>query len=415
MAGTITHYWDGTTLVVTSDSGTSACNLKGSSGDTGVRGPQGPAGLIYDAEGQVITPVVANPELDGTETDLTGIEIDGVKYAVSAGGGEEVSSIVGVSTGTVTERGDYTITPLTFEMSDGSTFSAEIEAKSGTDGEDGVGTDGKDGIGVEQAEINDSGELVLTYTNGNSVNLGVVVGKDGTDGVNGTNGTNGTDGEDGKDGADGVGVTSITQTTTSTANGGTNIITCTLTDGTTSTFRIKNGSKGADGADGTNGTNGTDGTDGVSVTGITAGTVTTSDDYTVTPITFALSDGTSKTVNVQAQNGASGGTSTPLYRHNIKIYQTSYFEMTFDLYSYSSSADYTVQTAIAAAFGTANYYEYPVLGNVTISSTGTFLLKSFKRSLNTYYAEYMDTINTHATADVTLSNLSISEKITEVE
>ena len=44
MAGTITHEWQGTTLVITSDSGTSACDLKGSQGDMGVRGPQGVAG-----------------------------------------------------------------------------------------------------------------------------------------------------------------------------------------------------------------------------------------------------------------------------------------------------------------------------------------------------------------------------------
>lgn len=59
--------------------------------------------------------------------------------------------------------------------------------------------------------------------------------------------TNGTNGKDG------VGVSSIQQTTTSTADGGTNVITATLTDGTTSTFNIKNGSKGSAGATGAEG------------------------------------------------------------------------------------------------------------------------------------------------------------------
>lgn len=45
MAGQITHYWDGTKLVVTSDSGTSACDLQGEKGDMGVRGVQGIAGI----------------------------------------------------------------------------------------------------------------------------------------------------------------------------------------------------------------------------------------------------------------------------------------------------------------------------------------------------------------------------------
>lgn len=44
MAGTITHEWQGTTLVITSDSGTSAWDLQGGQGDMGVRGPQGIAG-----------------------------------------------------------------------------------------------------------------------------------------------------------------------------------------------------------------------------------------------------------------------------------------------------------------------------------------------------------------------------------
>lgn len=39
-----THSWNGTTLTVTSASGTSSANLKGDKGDTGATGPQGPAG-----------------------------------------------------------------------------------------------------------------------------------------------------------------------------------------------------------------------------------------------------------------------------------------------------------------------------------------------------------------------------------
>lgn len=46
MAGTIEHRWEGTTLVITSDSGTTACDLKGEKGDIGVRGCQGAAGVV---------------------------------------------------------------------------------------------------------------------------------------------------------------------------------------------------------------------------------------------------------------------------------------------------------------------------------------------------------------------------------
>lgn len=78
-----------------------------------------------------------------------------------------------------------------------------------------------------------------------------------------------------------VGISSIEQTTTSNADGGSNIVTVTLADGTKSTFTIKNGSKGSQGIQGeqgpkgdkgdkgdtgTNGTNGKDGADGATFT-----------------------------------------------------------------------------------------------------------------------------------------------------
>lgn len=44
----ITHEWNGTVLTITSDSGTSSCDLKGTQGDDGARGPQGPAGESAD-------------------------------------------------------------------------------------------------------------------------------------------------------------------------------------------------------------------------------------------------------------------------------------------------------------------------------------------------------------------------------
>lgn len=51
--------------------------------------------------------------------------------------------------------------------------------KDGTNGTNGIdGIDGKDGIGITNAEINTSGELILTYSDGKSVNLGKVVGAD---------------------------------------------------------------------------------------------------------------------------------------------------------------------------------------------------------------------------------------------
>ena len=57
----------------------------------------------------------------------------------------------------------------------------------------------------------------------------------------------GTDGVNGQDGEDGIGIESIEQTTTSEESGGSNVITVTMTDGNTSEFVVKNGTKGEDG------------------------------------------------------------------------------------------------------------------------------------------------------------------------
>ncbi len=52
-----------------------------------------------------------------------------------------------------------------------------LNGKNGKDGRN--GTDGIDGVGIENAEINDKGELVITLTDGRKINCGVVRGKDG--------------------------------------------------------------------------------------------------------------------------------------------------------------------------------------------------------------------------------------------
>ena len=63
-------------------------------------------------------------------------------------------------------------------------------------------------------------------------------------------------GEDGKDGVNGVSVTSVRQTTTSNADGGTNVITVTLSNGNNYTFSVINGSKGSKGDTGAKGDKG---------------------------------------------------------------------------------------------------------------------------------------------------------------
>lgn len=66
-----------------------------------------------------------------------------------------------------------------------------------------AGCKAEEPVGIKKAYINDDGELVLVYTDGERDNLGTVVGKDGEDGKDGHDGSDGKDGADGKDGEDG--------------------------------------------------------------------------------------------------------------------------------------------------------------------------------------------------------------------
>lgn len=69
-------------------------------------------------------------------------------------------------------------------------------------------------------------------------------------------------GEQGPKGDDGVGIASVVQTTTSSADSGSNVMTVTLSDGTKSTFTVKNGSKGSQGEQGPKGDQGIQGVQG---------------------------------------------------------------------------------------------------------------------------------------------------------
>lgn len=79
MAGTIEHSWNGTILTIKSDSGTSSADLQGSKGDTGIRGPQGPAGIIVNPDGTIDTSAYATEtyvdekiaEIQGGSVDLS--------------------------------------------------------------------------------------------------------------------------------------------------------------------------------------------------------------------------------------------------------------------------------------------------------------------------------------------------------
>lgn len=110
---------------------------------------------------------------------------------------------------------------------------------------------------------------------------------------------------DGEPGEDGVGIASIQQTTTSTADGGSNIFTVTLTNGTTATFTVRNGSKGSTGATGNPGNPGANGNDGIGIASIKQ-TTTSLVDGGNNVFTVTLTNGTTATFTVR--NGSTGST-----------------------------------------------------------------------------------------------------------
>lgn len=86
--------------------------------------------------------------------------------------------------------------------------------------------------------------------------------RNGSDGKDGNNGKDGTDGKDGVNGKDGVSITKVEKLR---SENGTDIYAVYMSDGTTYTFTVKNGTdgkNGSDGRDGSDGKNGADGKDG---------------------------------------------------------------------------------------------------------------------------------------------------------
>lgn len=103
------------------------------------------------------------------------------------------------------------------------------------------GDPGKDGVSITNAYINNDNELMLELSDGQPINLGVVVGADGYTPVKGT------------DYNDGVGIENILQTKTGIGDGDDNVVVITLTNNLSKSFTIKNGTKGDKGDKGDNG------------------------------------------------------------------------------------------------------------------------------------------------------------------
>ena len=126
----------------------------------------------------------------GSNTPRLRINAESNEWEVSYDEGQTWTSLGVKATGEKGDKGDK-----------GDPGDAGTPGQNGKDGTNGVngasgadgknGKDGKDGIGIAKAEINADGELVITYTDGKTVNLGKVVGADGKDGLTPFIGENG--------------------------------------------------------------------------------------------------------------------------------------------------------------------------------------------------------------------------------
>ena len=165
---------------------------------------------------------------------------------------------------TTTSSADGGNNVVTVTLSDGktSTFTVKNGSK-GSQGEKGdkgdTGAEGPQGVQGIQGIQGPKGDTGADGAQGPK-------GDQGEQGPKGDKGDTGAAGTNGTNGKDGVGISSVKQTTTSTADGGNNVVTVTLSNGTTSTFNVKNGSKGSNGTNGTNGTDGKDGSNGATFT-----------------------------------------------------------------------------------------------------------------------------------------------------
>ena len=171
-----------------------------------------------------------------------------------------------------------------------------------------VGMNGTDGIGISSSVINSDGELVITYTNSQTANLGVVIGAKGDKGDKGDQGETGATGATGATGNDGVSITK-----TEINNKGELVIT--LSDNTVSNLGVVVGAKGDKGETGATGATGATGdkgdkgdkgntgaagADGVGIAKIEK----TSSDGNVDTYTITLTNGTTYTFT--ATNGTNG-------------------------------------------------------------------------------------------------------------
>ncbi len=184
-----THEWNGTTLTITSASGTSSTDLKGEKGDMGPAGPQGEDGY---------TPIKGKDYFDGApgKDGINGLDgKDGMTPHIGANGNWWIGN---TDTGIKAEGKDGAPGK---DGVDGVPGKDGINGEDGRDGVDGKsaydiaknngfdgtekewldsligedGADGENGVGISSIEFNDNNEMLVTMTDGTVKNVGKVM------------------------------------------------------------------------------------------------------------------------------------------------------------------------------------------------------------------------------------------------
>ena len=269
-----------TTISITDANGKKTATIN--DGADGAAGSDGNDGVGIKSVVQTTTSsadggsnVVTVTKTDGTTSTFT--VKNGSKGSSGSDGkdgsnGKDGTSVTVSSVSTSTADGGNNI--VTF--SDGKTLTVKNGSKGGAGEPGAAGDDGEDGFGIFPCGTNAPTSTGATATallnffhlpSGYTLRVGdMAVCSNGylakVTAISGSNVTLlGTGisikGSTGEAGTNGVGVSSVAQTTTSTTDGGSNVVTVTLTDGTKSTFSVKNGSKGSTGEAGAAGSNGT--------------------------------------------------------------------------------------------------------------------------------------------------------------
>lgn len=199
-------------------------------------------------------------------------------------------------------------------------------------------------------------------------------------------------GATGAKGDTGVGIASVQQTTTSTADDGNNVITVTLTDDTTSTFTVQNGSKGSKGDKGDTGTTPTiKAANGTNIASVGTPSVTASTSGTTTTFTFNYLKGAKGDKGDTGDDGIASVTTTGT--GNV-ITDLSYDEST-QILTATKGATYSNTHTITA---TATDDDVVVLTGTNGSNKVTYDAKHAKKGPSTTASTTKG-----ATADVTVT------------